>query len=76
MKNTIFFSLFLLLSTAGLHAQAVSINTDASSPAPSAILDVKSTDKGVLIPRMSTAQRTAIATPARGLLVFDNSTDS
>lgn len=37
------------------------------------MLDVKSIDKGMLIPRLTTAQRTAISTPAAGLLVFDTS---
>jgi hypothetical protein len=55
----------------GLNAQnGVAINTDNSNPDNSAILDVKSTDKGMLIPRMTDAQKTAIATPATGLLVF------
>ncbi len=42
-------------------------------PHPSAALDVKSpaNNKGLLIPRLSTAQRNAIASPAVGLLVFD-----
>ena len=53
------------------NAQSVSINTDGSTAAPSAILDVKSTTKGMLIPRMTTAQRTAIASPANGLMVYD-----
>ena len=48
-----------------------SINEDGSAPDVSAILDVQSTAKGVLVPRMTEAQRTAIATPANGLLVFD-----
>ena len=43
-----------------------------SNPHASATLDVYSLDKGLLIPRMSSLQRTAIATPwANGLLVFD-----
>ncbi len=67
--------LFLLLAPAFAGAQAISINTDGSNPAPSAILDVKSTDKGVLMPRMTTAQRTAI-TAANALLVFDADTRS
>ncbi len=66
--------LFLLLAPAFAGAQAISINTDASNPDPSAILDIKSTNKGVLAPRMTTAQRTAIAAPATGLLVFDTTT--
>ncbi len=49
----------------------VSINTDDSNPDSSAMLDVKSTDKGVLVPRMTTAQRNAINSPATSLLVFD-----
>ena len=41
-----------------------------STPAASAVLDVSSTTKGFLPPRMTAAQRTAIATPAEGLLVY------
>jgi hypothetical protein len=37
----------------------------------SAILDVRSTSKGVLFPRMTTSQRDAIATPATGLQVYN-----
>ncbi len=74
MKKRLFSALFLLLALGFAQAQAVSINTDSSNPDPSAILDVKSTDKGVLVPRMTSAQRTAIAAPATGLLVFDTNT--
>jgi hypothetical protein len=55
-------------------AQSAAINTDGSNADGSAILDVKSTNKGMLVPRMTTAQRTAIASPSKGLLVFDNDT--
>lgn len=41
-------------------------------PNASAILDVVSTTKGVLIPRMSDAQRIAIPSPAEGLMVYQN----
>ncbi|MBK9336332.1 MAG: hypothetical protein IPM98_06990 [Lewinellaceae bacterium] len=67
-------ALFLLLAPAFAGAQAVSINTDGSAADPSAMLDVKSTDKGVLVPRMTSAQRALIAAPATGLLVFDTDT--
>ena len=62
-----------LLCIAGLpvYSQSLSINTDGSTANASAMLDVKSTVKGLLIPRMTTAQRTAIATPATGLQVYD-----
>ena len=38
----------------------------------SAVLDVRSTTQGVLLPRVTTAQRTAISSPADGLLVYDS----
>ena len=47
----------------------VGINTN--TPDTSAQLDVKSTTKGFLPPRMTTTQRNAIATPAAGLIVYD-----
>lgn len=59
---------FLLL---GMSASAqVAINIDNSAPDPSAMLDIKSTNRGFLAPRMSEAQRNAIVTPAAGLVVF------
>jgi hypothetical protein len=62
---------FVFLSVAaGLSAQSVGINTDGSAPDSSAILDLKSTDKGVLVPRMTAVQRSAISNPSKGLLVF------
>lgn len=53
------------------HAQ-VAFNTTGASPDNSAMLDVTSTAKGLLVPRMTTAARTAITAPATGLLVYDN----
>jgi len=49
---------------------AVGIGT--TSPNSSAMLDVTSTNKGVLFPRLTTAQRNAIGTPAKGLMVYDS----
>ncbi|MCP3999384.1 MAG: hypothetical protein GY727_00520, partial [Gammaproteobacteria bacterium] len=72
MKTKILSTALVLLSL-GLSAQ-VGINTDGSSPDTSAMLDVKSTDKGMLVPRMTSAQRIAISSPATGLLVFDETT--
>ncbi len=59
-----------------LIAQNVGINEDGSDPDASAMLDVKSTTKGLLIPRLTTIQRNAISTPAIGLLVFDTDSES
>ena len=61
--------IILLLAGPISHAQ-VGISTDNSVPDPSAMLDVKSTTKGVLVPRMTIAERNAISSPANGLLVF------
>lgn len=47
-----------------------------ASPNTSALLDVSSTTKGILPPRMTTAQVTAIASPADGLIVYDETTDT
>lgn len=58
-------------------AQNVGINTDGAAPHPSALLDVDVSalpangKKGLLVPRMPTAQRTGIPAPAEGLLVYD-----
>ncbi len=48
----------------------VAINTDGSAPDNSAMLDVKSTAKGVLITRLTQTQIEAITSPANGLVVF------
>jgi hypothetical protein len=48
------------------------VNTIGSAPDNSAMLDVSSTTKGLLIPRMTSTQRIAIASPATGLMVFDS----
>ena len=68
-----FFVIIALIITYSLEAQ-VSVSSDGSPPDPSAMLDVKSTSKGVLIPRMTTAQRDAITNPAVSLLIFNITT--
>jgi hypothetical protein len=54
----------------------VSINTTAAVAGNSALLDISSNSKGILIPRMTSAERLVIVSPATGLMVFDNSTVS
>ncbi|MCB0837986.1 MAG: hypothetical protein KDD99_15040, partial [Bacteroidetes bacterium] len=61
--------------TINMYSQ-ISVNNDNSDPDASAMFEVKSTDKGILIPRMTTAQRNLIGSPALGLLVFDTDTES
>ena len=48
-----------------------SVGLGVDPPSSTAELDVTSTTKGLLAPRMTTAQRLAITTPANGLIVYD-----
>jgi hypothetical protein len=60
----------LLIVAINTYAQ-IGVNSSNSAPDASAMLDVSSSTKGLLIPRMTTTQRNAITSPALGLLVFD-----
>jgi hypothetical protein len=51
-------------------AQSVAISDDGSVADGSAILEVKSTTKGFLAPRMTLAQRDVIASPVPGLQIW------
>ena len=57
--------------TTGLFASA-QVGIGTATPNGSAQLDVTSTDKGVLLPRVTAAQRSAITSPATGLLVYQS----
>lgn len=72
----VFIVSFLLFSGAGfkLISQTNSVGIGTLTPDTSALLDISATNKGILVPRLTTVQRLAIASPANGLLVFD--TDS
>jgi trimeric autotransporter adhesin len=74
MNNKILITAWVVLFSTFINAQSVGINTP--TPDASAVLDVKSTTKGLLIPRMTTIQRNAVAVPATGLQVFDTDTKS
>ncbi len=68
ISKIVLLALFLQ-ATITLTAQ-VAINTNGTPAEQSSMLDVTSTTKGILIPRMSAAQRDAISSPANGLMVF------
>ncbi|MFU8843605.1 MAG: hypothetical protein ACNA7V_07340 [Bacteroidales bacterium] len=69
MKKLTLLTTILLTATVAL-GQGVAINETGVAPDPSAMLDVTSTSKGLLVPRMTIAQRNAIVLPNPGLLIF------
>ncbi len=75
MKKRTLFAVIFVLFIAQAIAQ-VGINTDNSAPDNSAMLDVKSTSKGFLPPRMTTGQMNAIISPAQGLTVYNTNVNS
>ncbi|RTQ50886.1 hypothetical protein EJV47_09740 [Hymenobacter gummosus] len=60
----------LLGATTALAQTAGSVGIGTSSPNAKAALDISSTDKGLLIPRLDSLQRASISSPPDGLMVF------
>ena len=69
MKKSLLIIAVLLLQSSWTLAQ-IAINADGSAPDASAGLDISYSDKGLLIPRLSFADRNAIQNPAQGLIVY------
>jgi hypothetical protein len=75
MKKTVqLIFVWLMISVSALAQDNMGIGT--LTPDPSAILEVSSTNKGVLLPRLTSAQKNGIASPAQGLFIFDTTTES
>lgn len=72
--NKIIISLVFLMSFAIVSNAQIGIGTN--TPEASAALDISSSDKGFLMPRMTSSQRDAISAPVDGLAVFDTDTNS
>ncbi len=68
LRHLIALCLLTSLIATRLSAQTV---IGGTTPTPSALLDLQSTNKGFLPPRLTTAERNAIAEPATGLLIFN-----
>jgi len=66
----VFFILFFAVQCSLIYAQQ-NIGIGTTTPNSKAILDISSTSKGILIPRMTTTERVSITTPPNGLLVYD-----
>jgi len=76
MKTKLFVNLILMLVASLPVFGQVAINTTGNDPDPSAMLDISATDKGILIPRLTTSQRNNISNPATGLVVYDTDLQS
>lgn len=75
MKN-IYLSLSLSMAFIPSLTGQVKVGDNPNSIDGSAVFEVESTNKGVLIPRMTSAQRQAIASPAAGLQVYDTNANA
>lgn len=72
MKKKYSLMVFIMIIAAYSYSQNVAINNASESADASAILDVSSISKGLLIPRMSTSAINVIISPAKGLMVYDS----
>lgn len=68
-RISVILAILLLNTTPGL--TQITISADSSATDPSAIVEVKSTEKGFLPPRMTTEQRDAIVNPSEGLVIYN-----
>lgn len=71
MKRNLLISAMLLIGVS-TYAQKDNVGIGTTKPDQSAALDVSSSNKGLLIPRMSLQQRSAIQNPAQGLMVYQS----
>ncbi len=69
-KRILLFMAITMIACYSVTAQ-VSITADSSSTNASSILEIRSTDKGFLPPRMTTVERDAIISPAVGLIIYN-----
>ena len=64
----------MVIMSAQMNGQNVGIGANTFTPDSSALLELQSTNSGLLIPRMTTAQRDSISNPAQSLLIFNTTT--
>jgi len=73
----IFIMIFFSFLTSGyVFSQGVGISEASITPDASAILELRSTLRGLLAPRMTNAERDLISSPAQGLLIYNTDTDA
>src|SRR5262245_21339002 len=79
MKKLLLITALFIAGSAGMssvtNAQGIAVNGNGAAPHSSAALDVSSTTQGVLISRMTTAERDAIVSPAPALQIYNTTTN-
>ena len=70
------FILLAVFSSLSVFSQTGSVGINTEQPDASAVLDITSTTKGILIPRVNALERASIVQPANGLLVYDIESNS
>jgi len=76
MKKFMLIASGILLFTVYSKGQSLAVNATGATASPSSMLDVSSTTKGMLIPRMIQAERDLISLPATGLLIYQTNNPS
>lgn len=69
-------SIFFVLCCINFLSVKSQVGIGTTLPDPSSVLEINSSTQGILTPRMTTVQRTAINSPAEGLLVYDTDLDA
>jgi hypothetical protein len=62
--------LSIIVTASNVYAQKDNVGIGTKAPDQSALLDLSSSTKGLLIPRLSESQRNSINAPAKGLLIY------
>jgi hypothetical protein len=68
--------ILLFLMSAQLNFLTAQVGIGTANPNTNAILDLSSSSKGILIPRLTAAERNSISSPAEGLMIFNTNTSS
>ena len=68
-----FILMVVLFGFSPVFPQGAAINTTGATAHSSAILDLSSSNQGVLVPRMTETEKNAISAPANGLLIYQTS---
>ena len=68
--KSLYVTALLSVSSLGVFAQKANVGIGTTQPNESAVLDISSSNKGLLIPRMTLQQRNTIQNPANGLMVY------